>query len=127
MVSLRFACIVLAGTSEGIAGPRVLRELVVGVAAPSDLIRSIIVEILHSGEGGDVEQVLEPRNNSPVFAIARLSLTCVYTLHAYIVHIYYMLDIYLFFIVIFAWDFLLTLVFNQKSHSGTLTLSLEKS
>ena len=27
-------------------------------------------EILHSGEGGDVEQWLEPRNNSFVFAIA---------------------------------------------------------
>ena len=34
-----------------------LRELVVGVAAPSGLTRSIIIEILHSGEGGDVEQV----------------------------------------------------------------------
>jgi len=34
-----------------------LRELVVGVAAPSDLAGSIIVKILHSGEGGDLEQV----------------------------------------------------------------------
>ena len=34
-----------------------LRELIVGVAAPGDLAESIIVEILHSGEGGDVEQV----------------------------------------------------------------------
>ena len=34
-----------------------LRELVVGVAAPSDLAGSIIVEILHSVEGKDVEQV----------------------------------------------------------------------
>jgi len=34
-----------------------LRELVVDVAAPSDLAGSIIVEILHSGEGRDVEQV----------------------------------------------------------------------
>ena len=32
-----------------------LRELVVGVAALSDLARSFIVEILHSGEGRDVE------------------------------------------------------------------------
>ena len=91
------AYVVLAGTSEGIAGPRVLRELVVGVAAPSDLTRSIIVEILHSGECGDVEQVLEPRNNSPVFAIAllylSLSLICVYILHVYIVYFFYMLDI----------------------------------
>jgi len=32
-----------------------LRELVVGVVAPSDLARSIIVKIFHSGEGEDVE------------------------------------------------------------------------
>ena len=32
-------------------------ELVVGVAAPSDPVGSSIVEILHSVEGGDVEQV----------------------------------------------------------------------
>ena len=34
-----------------------LRELVVGVAAPSDLAGFIIVKILHSVEGGDIEQV----------------------------------------------------------------------
>ena len=34
-----------------------MRELVVGVAAPSDLAESILVEILHSVEGGDVELV----------------------------------------------------------------------
>ena len=34
-----------------------LRELVVGVAASSDLAGSSIVEILHSGEGRGVEQV----------------------------------------------------------------------
>jgi len=34
-----------------------LRELVVGVATPSDLEISIIVEILHSSKGGDVEKV----------------------------------------------------------------------
>ena len=32
-----------------------LRELVVGVVAPSDLAGSIIVKILHSEEGGDME------------------------------------------------------------------------
>ena len=47
---------VLAGTSEGLAGPKFYCELVVGVAAPSDLARSILVKILHSVEGGDVEQ-----------------------------------------------------------------------
>ena len=34
-----------------------LRELVVGVAAPGDLAGLIIVEILHSVEGRDIEQV----------------------------------------------------------------------
>jgi len=34
-----------------------LRELVVSIAAPSDLAGSIIVKILHCGEGGDIEQV----------------------------------------------------------------------
>ena len=33
-----------------------LTELVVGVAASSDLGRSILVEILHSVEGGDVSK-----------------------------------------------------------------------
>jgi len=32
-----------------------LRELVVGVVALSDLLGSILVKILHSGEGGDIE------------------------------------------------------------------------
>jgi len=32
-----------------------LRELVVGVATPSDLAGSIIVEIFHCGEGEDAE------------------------------------------------------------------------
>ena len=34
-----------------------LRELIVGIAAPSDLAGSFIMKILHSVEGGDVEQV----------------------------------------------------------------------
>ena len=33
-----------------------LRKLVVGVVASSDLVGSILVEILRSVEGGDVEQ-----------------------------------------------------------------------
>ena len=35
------ACVVLAGTSEGLAGPRVLEEARLGVAAPSDLTGSL--------------------------------------------------------------------------------------
>ena len=34
-----------------------LREHVVGVVLPSDLVGSIIMEIFHSGEGEDVEQM----------------------------------------------------------------------
>ena len=53
-----FVCIViLVGTNEGLAGPRVFLRELVGVAVPGDLVGSILVEILHSREGGDVEQV----------------------------------------------------------------------
>ena len=63
--------------------------------------------------------MLEPRNKSLVLAIALyLSL---YILHALIVHILYLLDI-LVLKLIYAWNCLLTLVFNQESHSGTSTL-----
>ena len=34
-----------------------LKELIVGVTATSDLAGSILVKILHCGEGGNVEQV----------------------------------------------------------------------
>ena len=37
-------CVVLTGTSEGLAGPRVLEGALVGVAAPSDLAGSIVVK-----------------------------------------------------------------------------------
>ena len=50
-------CIVLTGTNEGLRVQEFLRDLVVGVAVRSDLVGSIIVEILHSREGVDVEQV----------------------------------------------------------------------
>ena len=61
-----------------------LRELVVGVAVPSDLVGSFIMEILHSVEGGDVEQVCS--NLETILPCLRLlislslslSLTCVY-------------------------------------------------
>ena len=48
-------CVILAGTSEGLAGLRVLEGA--RCRAPSDLTGLILVEILHSVEGGDVEQV----------------------------------------------------------------------
>ena len=48
------ACVVLARTSERLAGPSVLEGALVDVVAPSDLAGSIIVKILNFGEGGDV-------------------------------------------------------------------------
>jgi len=66
-----------------------LRDIVVCVAGPSDLAGSILVEILHSSEGGDVEQVCS--NLKIVLLCLRLliSLThlCLYVLHAFIVNI----------------------------------------
>ena len=87
-----------------------LRELVVGVAASSDLVGSFIVKILHSSEGGDMEQVVQTSKQfSCVYDCSSLSPSLnslvFYIFHALIVHIHYMLDI----------DCLLTLVFNQES------------
>jgi len=41
-------------------------------------------EILHSGEGRDVEQWLEPRNKSLLFVIAFLSLFYLLVYHSFI-------------------------------------------
>ena len=50
------ACVVLAGTREELEVQRSSSvNSLVGVAAPSDPVGSIIVEILHSVKGGDVE------------------------------------------------------------------------
>ena len=68
-----------------------LRELVVGVAAPSDLAGSIIVEILQVVKGRRAS-VLEPRNTSPVFVIAYLFYLCLYLACLYCSYLY-MLDI----------------------------------
>ena len=48
---------VLAGTREGLESPKESSvNSLVGVAAPSDPVGSFIVKILHSVEGGDIEQ-----------------------------------------------------------------------
>ena len=66
----------------------------VGVAAPSGPVGSILVKILHSVEGGNVEQGCSNlETNLPCLRLLSLSLTFVYILHALIVHIYYLLDI----------------------------------
>ena len=60
----------------------------VGVAAPSDPAGSILVEILHSVEGGDVEKEYSNLEiNLPCLRSLSLSVTCLYILHAYIVFI----------------------------------------
>ena len=51
------ACVVLAGTSEGLAGLRVLEGARCRCCGTSDLAGSILVKIFHSVKGGDVEQV----------------------------------------------------------------------
>ena len=56
---------------------------------------SILAEILHSVEGGDVEQGRSNlETNLSCLRLLSLSLTCVYILHAYIVYIFYMLEIF---------------------------------
>ena len=58
-----------------------LRELVVSVAAPSDLAGSIFVKILHSVEGREVEQVCSNlETNLPCLQLLiSLSLVFIYT------------------------------------------------
>ena len=54
-----------------------LRELIVGVAAPSDLAESFIVEIFHSAEGRGVEQVARTSKQiSRVYDCLSLSHLC---------------------------------------------------
>ena len=94
----------------------------VGIAALSDPVGSILVETLHSVEGGDIEQVCSNlETNLPCLRLLSLSLTCVYILLMLIAHISSMLDILCAYLL-YAWDCLLTLVFNQESQSGTSTL-----
>jgi len=72
-----------------------LRELVVGVAAPSDLEGSILVKILHRGEGRDVGQMaLASKQFSRVcdclslpLSLMFIHLACLYCLHLYVLDI----------------------------------------
>ena len=75
----------------------------VSVVAPSYPVESFLVKILHSVEGGDVEQgCLNLETNLPCLRLLSLSLTYVYILHTLIVHIHYLLDI-LVLKLIYAW------------------------
>ena len=64
----------------------------VGVAAPSDPVGSIIVKILQGVEGGDVEQVCSNLEINPLclqLLLLSLSLSLiVYILHAFIAFIF---------------------------------------
>ena len=87
-----------------------LRELIVGVPALSDLMGSILVKILHCGEGGDVEKVA--RISKQILPCLRLLISlsthlCLISYLHLLLHLY-MLDIYLCLIVIYAWDCLIS-------------------
>ena len=72
-----------------------LRELVASVAAPSDLAGSIIVKILYSSEGGDIEQVartLKQISHICDCLSLPLSLVFIYLAYFYCLHSH-MLDI----------------------------------
>ena len=67
-----------------------LRELIVGVAVLNDLAGSIIVEIFHCGEGGDVEQVTRTSKQiSRVCGCLSLSYLCLYLACSYCLHLLY--------------------------------------
>ena len=89
-------CLFLREQVKGLVSPRSSSvNSLVGVAAPSDPVGSILVKILHSVEGGDVEQGCSNlETNPPCLRLLSLTLTCVYILHAHIVYLFYMLDIF---------------------------------
>ena len=93
-------------------GTRESKELV-GVAAPSDPVGSILVEILHSVKGGDVEQVCSNlETNLPCLRLLFLSISYLFIscmlllIFIFTCLIYCMLNCYM------LGDYLLTLVFN---------------
>jgi len=123
------ACVVLAGTSERLVSPRVLVWTHCRCCGAEWSCVIVLVKILHSVEGGDIEQVCS--NLETILPCLRLLISlslshlCLYILHVYIVLIFTCL-IYL--CLLYAWVVcLLTLVFNQERNSGTWTLNLEES
>ena len=95
----------------------------VGVAVPSDPVGSILVEILHSVEGGDVEQgCSNVETNLPCLRFLFLSLSLVFIYLACLSYLF----LYSCAQLIYAWNYFLILVFNQESHSGTSILNLEE-
>ena len=83
-----FVCVVLAGTSEGLAGPSVLEGACYRCCDTERSCGIVIVEILHCGESGDVKQVARSlKQISRVYDCFSLSHLCLYFLHAFIVYI----------------------------------------
>ena len=69
-----------------------LRELVVGIATPSDLAGLFLVEILHCSEGEDVEQMAQ--TSKQILPCLRL-LISLYSLVFNILHVLYYPYLYL--------------------------------
>ena len=122
------ACVVLMGTKEGLVSLRsssvnllkVLRHRVIRCDR-------FLMEILHSIEGGDVEQeCANLETNLPCLRLLSLSIShlCLYLACLYYLSLY-MLDISCA-LLLYAWVCLLILVFNQESHSDTSTFNLEE-
>ena len=112
-------CFVLAGTSEGLTSLRVLEGAHCRCYGTELSCGIVIVEIFHSGEGGDVEQVARTSKQFCMFAIAHLSLNSLVFMSCMLiiyVLIYYMLDIYLCAIDIYAWDCLISYMLSYCSH-----------
>ena len=121
-------CVVLVGTSKGLVGPRVLERARCRCCAIEWSCGIVIVEILHSVEGGDVEQVCSNLETILPCLWLLISLSLVFIYLAYL----YCSSLYAWYILcsidIYAWVvFVFTLVFNQESHSVTSTLNLEES
>ena len=86
------------GTSES---KKFYCELVVDVAAPSDLVGSFLVEILHSVEGGDVEKGYSNlETNLPCLRLLSLYLSLVFISCMLLLFIFITSLIYLCLIVI---------------------------
>ena len=126
--SLRVRVYCSCGKSEGLTGSRVLEGAHCRCCNTEWSCRIVLVKILHSVEGKDVEQAC--LNLEIIFPYLRLlislSLTCVYI--SCMLLLFISICLILCSIDIYSWVVcVLTLVFNQKSHSCTSTFNLDKS
>jgi len=86
-------CVVLARTTRDLRVQEFLRVFVVGVATLIDLTGLIIVEILHSAKGGDLEQVCSNLETNLSFLRLLISLSlshlCLYFACFYCLYLLY--------------------------------------